>query len=392
MVLDDLVRTAVDASSVYRKSGLGAAQLAHGRDLSPRERHVLILLDGRRTIAELSDLFGAETVQRVVPELEAKGFTRRVDPAPADEWANAITQLYVGEPPAESARRAPAPSPDWNPAIWMTLLAVVTIVGGYWAADRYRSQADAAWQRDQAVVLAQVWPGDAKGAATSSDAIDTRAPERLTHGNITPITRLPVVIGLTTAPAIAPEPERTAPPAVARDPKAAAVRTGLRAVATVKATVPRASSPPVAELATPATKVDLPAVTVATVADAPAAPAASPGPIAAPALIATADLPAGEPRAEVAMQSPVEQPTASLRPLRHDPPQFPERALRDGIVESQVRVRLWVTPEGKVDQVDILQAAQPGLFDDEVRRALSLWTFEPPGQPIDQIVDLTLKP
>ena len=82
----------------------------------------------------------------------------------------------------------------------------------------------------------------------------------------------------------------------------------------------------------------------------------------------------------------------TLRPLRHDPPQFPERALRDGIVESQVRARLWVTPEGKVDQVDIIAATPPRVFDDEVRRALSLWTFEPTGRPSEEVVDLTLKP
>jgi len=57
-----------------------------------------------------------------------------------------------------------------------------------------------------------------------------------------------------------------------------------------------------------------------------------------------------------------------------------------------VRVRLWVTPEGKVDQVDILEATPRGVFDDEVRRALSLWSFEPPGRPTEQIVDLTLRP
>ena len=32
-----------------------------------------------------------------------------------------------------------------------------------------------------------------------------------------------------------------------------------------------------------------------------------------------------------------------------------------------------------------------GYEDDAVRRALSLWTFEPPGHPLDQVIDLTLK-
>jgi protein TonB len=82
----------------------------------------------------------------------------------------------------------------------------------------------------------------------------------------------------------------------------------------------------------------------------------------------------------------------ALRPLRNDPPRIPERAQRDGIVQGQARVRLWITPEGTVDQVDIIDAKPPGVFDDEVRRTLSLWTFEPPGRPVDQVMELPLKP
>jgi len=95
------------------------------------------------------------------------------------------------------------------------------------------------------------------------------------------------------------------------------------------------------------------------------------------------------------MHAPPAQPASDavgLRPLAHDPPRFPERALRDGITESHVRARLWVTAEGKVDQVDVIEATPSGVFDDEVRRALSLWSFEAPGHPTEQVVELTLKP
>jgi TonB family protein len=82
---------------------------------------------------------------------------------------------------------------------------------------------------------------------------------------------------------------------------------------------------------------------------------------------------------------------AKLHPLRHDPPQLPPQALRDGIAEAHVRARLWVTPEGKVDQVDVIEATPPQVLDDEVRRALSLWTYDPPGQPVEDVVELTVK-
>jgi protein TonB len=81
-----------------------------------------------------------------------------------------------------------------------------------------------------------------------------------------------------------------------------------------------------------------------------------------------------------------------LRALRHDPPQLPPQVVLGGTVEGHVRARLWVTPEGKVDQVDIIEATPRRVLDDEVRRALSLWTYDPPGHPTEDVVELTLKP
>ena len=78
--------------------------------------------------------------------------------------------------------------------------------------------------------------------------------------------------------------------------------------------------------------------------------------------------------------------------MRHDPPRIPAKAVQDGIVEGHAKVRLWITPEGKVDQVDVLEASPSGVLDDEVKRVLSLWTFEPPGHPVDEVVQVTLEP
>src|SRR5258708_747630 len=127
MTVGEALCAVMDDSLVYRKSGLGVAQLAatHGGALSPRERHVLILLEGRRTIGELSGIFGGETVQRVVPELQAKGFAKQVDATLAADWANAITQIQVG--PRERPRRQPAPErvSNANPMTWIALVIVL---------------------------------------------------------------------------------------------------------------------------------------------------------------------------------------------------------------------------------------------------------------------------
>lgn len=420
MVLDDMVRTALETSLVYRKSGLGAAQLAHGRELSPRERHVLILLDGRRTIAELCELFGAETVHRVVPELEAKGFAKQVDLSVPPEWANAVTQLL---PPSalreEPRRRLPVWLLDGAPMLWMALLTVFTLVGSYWVGNRYKSQADAAWQRQQ--TQAQAVPSPR--SLLTPGLTDARGPEWLAPEVITPITRLPAVTaskpsGGSTAPARpAPQPVAREHPTVVRSAPRGTLPGRLAAAAPASAAVAVAGDDaPAAAADAPAATAPLTQVASATEASAPpAAPAALAAPatrgatdasalaaaspmaalIAAPAVLPAAEPSASALQAELAMQAPTAQPPtspASLRPLRHDPPRFPEQARRDGIGESQVRVHLWITPEGKVDQVDIVQATPPRVFDEEVRRALSLWTFEPPGRPTEQVVDLTLKP
>jgi len=376
--LGDVLCVAMDDSLVYRKSGLGAAQLAapHGGPLSTRERHVLILLDGRRTISELHELFGVETVERVVAELEAKGFAKRVDTMRGDGW-DAVTQFHPGLTAAAVAPKPAARARPWDRyplTVAFVAAGVVAVVGGYWATDRYRRQADAMSRWDQA--FAQVAPIDGYGVSRSTGTIGVRGVDPRAALIVTPISGLPAV----TAPesvtrAAPPAPVEAAPldrKAVARTPVRAAVPAPAAAVkenATVPVTPPR-------QLA------------VATGIGAPPTAAPVQAPIAAAA-------PAAPQESTVAMQGPAAQPgvdPAGLRPLQHDPPRFPESAVSIGIVQSQVRARLWVTPEGKVDQVDIIEATPPRLLDDEVRRALSLWTFEPPNHPTEQVVDLTLRP
>jgi TonB family protein len=393
----------MDDSFVYRKSGLGAAQLAatHNGALSRSERLVLIMLDGRRTIAELSDVFGADTIRRVVPQLLTKGFAKRVDPDFAAGWENAITQLHVGGPVVRVPKPAACPRSDGHPMAWIALATVLTIVGSYWATDHYRSRINATWQFSRA--LAQVGPTDAYGVPTSTDAYGANGPDFPAPETITPISRLSTGTPSGLAAAISPArvaPPPVAPPPVARDHPAVVrsqppVAPAVHPIALPARKTPTADS--ATALAVKLEPVDTPVARalpsqVATADETPAAPSELPiaTPIDAPAPVVAAEAPPATPPDQIAMAAPTEPP--SLRPLRRDPPRFPERALRNGISQSHVQARLWVTPEGKVDQVDILEATPPGIFDDEVRRALSLWTFEPPGHPAEQVVDLALKP
>jgi TonB family protein len=393
-----VVPPAIGGALVYRKSGRGVVKLAanDGGGLSTPERHLLIMVDGRRTLAELSEVFGSGKLKllNLLAELEAKGLVKRVDPQATGDPADAITQFGARLPEATPAKRRHEPSPplsgpsardlrpahdaaparffapavipprrelapagplsvDENPLPWLALLLIVTIGITAWLANRFQSEVDHTWWADYKTAQ----PIDRHSAPTTSHAVGADRPDRQAPTKIAPGSHLAKA-----SPAVnAPRPPARAP--------SRAVPHGHPDTAVAPA-IARAVPTPAASLAhTPAARADVSG--------------------------ATASAPSGQrSNTEVASTRPPEQSGdwLGLRPLRQDPPRIPEKAVRAGILEGHVQVRLWVTPEGKVDQVDVLEASPPGVLDDEVRRVLSLWTFEPPGHPADEVVQLSLEP
>jgi protein TonB len=118
-------------------------------------------------------------------------------------------------------------------------------------------------------------------------------------------------------------------------------------------------------------------------------------PVAATAMTPSPGAPAaGAPTEQLAALAPSARPKGEpvqLHPRKHDPPEFPGRALRARVLEGHVLAHLWVTAEGTVDQVDIVKATPTRVFDEEVKRALSQWTFDPPGRATDTTVELNFK-
>jgi hypothetical protein len=176
-------RPAVDEAAVYRKSELGAAELAantHG-PLSPRERQLLILLNGSRTIAELSEVFGADTAWSLTIGLEAKGFAERADPVRDPKQVRDTTPPAVGSNVDEASKPEPRWYHDWFALLnlWMLELVVVIAVG-VWMIER----------RPSATVVpfgatpVQVSPTDGNGEAGPGDQIDTTDPERAATGTV----------------------------------------------------------------------------------------------------------------------------------------------------------------------------------------------------------------
>ena len=62
--------------------------------------------------------------------------------------------------------------------------------------------------------------------------------------------------------------------------------------------------------------------------------------------------------------------------LARVPPPYPYRA-RQMEVEGHVRVRFLVTPDGRAEHIEILDAEPPGFFEDAVLQSVPTWTFRP---------------
>lgn len=75
------------------------------------------------------------------------------------------------------------------------------------------------------------------------------------------------------------------------------------------------------------------------------------------------------------------------------PPDFPFKARERGI-EGYVAVKFLVRADGSVGNVNVLKAKPEGWFEDEVRRALPRWRFQPgtiAGEPVPSWVVTTLR-
>lgn len=81
------------------------------------------------------------------------------------------------------------------------------------------------------------------------------------------------------------------------------------------------------------------------------------------------------------------------QPIVRVPPAYPFSARERG-VEGAVQVKMLVTTEGTVGQVQILDARPAGVFEDAVRRCVPQWKFSPgkiQGKPVTAWVVTTVR-
>ena len=99
---------------------------------------------------------------------------------------------------------------------------------------------------------------------------------------------------------------------------------------------------------------------------------------AAPALppLQAAAPPAPAPSPPAPVSAPPPGSAEEVSPLVDIPPEYPRRALAAGI-EGQVTLQFTVNADGRVENIRVLSAEPPGVFERAARRAVSRWRFAP---------------
>jgi TonB family protein len=73
---------------------------------------------------------------------------------------------------------------------------------------------------------------------------------------------------------------------------------------------------------------------------------------------------------------PAEEKLDDLIPTHRTRPSLPRQAYERGLSGS-VRMAVWVTPTGSVEQVCVVESSPPRVFDAAAAQAIAGWTFKP---------------
>lgn len=82
-----------------------------------------------------------------------------------------------------------------------------------------------------------------------------------------------------------------------------------------------------------------------------------------------------------------------LTPITRVPPDYPLNAKRRGI-QGEVKVRILINEQGTVENVSVVNAKPPGVFDQSVLHCVSRWRFKAGtvgGRPVRALAETTVK-
>ncbi len=353
----------MDASTrfynVYGKTKSGASALSSTRGaLSSSARQLLILIDGQRSLGDLTSIFGGEALDRSLALLETEGYVEIVRHFPETEDSPAVDggALTVEEAPAEPTNAAPRR----RSTVPVVLAGLIAIMGIIWL---FAHEVGVTQSPKVSTAPAASMSGPPRPAPADADEV-IAAPK--------------------------PSPPEPMPLPVSAEPKRSPVR-AKQGLASDSKPIPapeqRAGESPPATEAAPATSRPAPAnanpapgtLAVPAAATAAQPPSAQSGNVAAPPAVAN-ERPA-----------PVPAPTPVLHVRDQVTPQIPKLAKALGINSGHVVVVLHVTAKGTVERVELVSATPPEVYDQDMEQVFGKWTFDP-GQPGRMTVEVDLRP
>ncbi|MFZ6689144.1 energy transducer TonB [Undibacterium sp. SXout11W] len=99
----------------------------------------------------------------------------------------------------------------------------------------------------------------------------------------------------------------------------------------------------------------------------------------------------------VASATPTKPPTTEpsdhqvLKTIASSQPKYPTTAARAGITEGKVSARIHIETDGKVSQVEILNARPKRYFEQEVIATVSQWKYAPIAKAQTTVLEFTFK-
>ena len=82
---------------------------------------------------------------------------------------------------------------------------------------------------------------------------------------------------------------------------------------------------------------------------------------------------------------------ADAKVLKKVAPEYPSEAVKKNIVSGSVRAKIAIAGDGKVSNVEVVEAEPKRIFDRAAVDALSQWKFEGTGAPQTHEVKLVFK-
>jgi protein TonB len=418
---DKAASAGVSLSMVLEATESGIAELSHpAAGLSLSQRKLLSKIDGRRPLASFVGTGTGLTGERLSRDglrLLALGLARTDEPfeAPATIMRPFVATGSTPLSPVTSAPQPAATSP--RPTVRRTMPRVPKrgVPAWLWAGGAaVAAIAGGVLMLRSPSAPVQSTAATTNIATTNTTAAQSTAPAPVAAPPARPVTAAPVSVAPPAPPAVAVESRSIAEAApVPHTPQPREVVTPRKPAAPVeKAPAPSVEREP--RNSAPVERAKPPSAAVASIAPPPTRseperPAATPQPapersapveasVPAPvAPVAAAPSTAARPAPPPAATGPrallpqerefgavvgdsdlVARQAAGLAPLQRTPPIYPRAAVKEGITEGAVRVRLTIAADGSVERVDTsVSDPRYRVFEHAARVAAMTWTFVP---------------